>query len=184
MAQPEFKIRSLQERLAEVQSLRGVQKWNRVTMTGGLPRGSIGLIDIATADNIRRYADAIGDFNPRFRDPDYAEVTKYGRLVAQPTFLACAAHHLDHHAHYPEVVGRPNDQNERGRSWSSEDEWEYFLPVLEDDRLDINGVGLIDAKIVKSEFSGEIMATTSICQYRNHRGEALALAKGYCPPPV
>ena len=53
--------------------------------------------DIASADNLRRYADGIGDFNPRFRDADYAKVTKYGRLIAQPTFLASAAHHVGGH---------------------------------------------------------------------------------------
>ena len=45
--------------------------------------------------------------------------------------------------------------------------------------MDFNGVGLIDAKIVKSRFSGQMMVTTSICQYRNQRGQILALAKGF-----
>ena len=68
MAEPETKVPSLEERLAWIQSHRGVQKFNRGTMAAGLPRGSIVYTDVASADNIRRYADAIGDFNPRFRD--------------------------------------------------------------------------------------------------------------------
>ena len=172
MAEPKIKVPSLEERLAYVLSQRGIQKFNKATMAAGLPRGSIVYTDVASADNIRRYADAIGDFNPRFRDSDYAKVTKYGRLIAQPTFLSSAAHHLDPLAHEEVTEGRPDGYHTAGaRAFNSGNEWEYFRPVFEDDRLDFNGVGLIDAKIVKSKFSGQMMVTTSICQYRNHRGE-------------
>jgi hypothetical protein len=65
------------------------------------------------------------------------------------------------------------------RAFNSGNEWEYLLPVYEDDKLDFNGIGLIDAKIVKSRFSGQMMVTTSICQYRNQLGEILALVKSF-----
>ena len=109
MAEQELKVPSLEERLANVLAHRGVYKFNRTTEAEGgenhqeLPRGSIVYTDIASADNLRRYADGIGDFNPRFRDSDYAKVTKYGRLIAQPTFLASAAHHVARG--HEEVVG-------------------------------------------------------------------------------
>jgi acyl dehydratase len=35
---------------------------------------------------IQRYAQAIGDPNPLFNDPDYASKTKHGRLLAPPGF--------------------------------------------------------------------------------------------------
>ena len=94
MPEPKIKVPSLEERLAYVLSRRGIQRFNKATMAAGLPRGSIVYTDLASADNLRRYADGIGDFNPRFRDADYAKVTKYGRLIAQPTFLSSAAHIL------------------------------------------------------------------------------------------
>ena len=180
MDDQEIKIPSLQERLVWIQSHRGVQRFNKATMGAGLPRGSIVYTDIASSDNLRRYADAIGDFNPRFRDADYAKTTKYGRLVAQPTFLSSSAHHLDPMAHEEITEERSHGYHRAGaRGFNSGNEWEYFQPVLEDDKLDFYGVGLIDAKIVKSKFSGEMLVTTSICQYRNQRGEVLALAKGF-----
>ena len=44
----------------------------------------------ATRDNIRHYAHGIGDDNPLWCDPEYAKKTKYGTLVAPPSFLlAC-----------------------------------------------------------------------------------------------
>ena len=180
MPEPKVKVPSLEERLAYVLSRRGIQKFNKATMAAGLPRGSIVYTDNASADNIRRYADAIGDFNPRFRDADYAKVTKYGRLIAQPTFLSSAAHHLDPLAHEEVSEDRLGGYHTAGaRAFNSGNEWEYLRPVFEDDKIDFNGVGLIDAKIVKSRFSGQMMVTTSICQYRNQLGEILALAKGF-----
>ena len=180
MAKEEIKVPSLEERLAYVLSRRGIQEFNKETMGTGLPRGSIVYTDNASADNLRRYADAIGDFNPRFRDSDYAKVTKYGRLIAQPTFLSSAAHHLDPLAHEEVREGLRSGYHTAGaRAFNSGNEWEYFRPVFEDDKIDFDGVGLIDAKIVKSKFSGQMMVTTSICQYRNQRGEILALAKGF-----
>ena len=41
----------------------------------------------ATRDGIRHYAHGIGDDNPLWCDPDYAAKTKYGALVALPSFL-------------------------------------------------------------------------------------------------
>ena len=159
MAEPELKVPTLEERLAYVLANRGVYKFNRAKEAAGgenhqeLPVGAIIYTDVASADNLRRYADAIGDFNPRFRDSGYAKTTKYGRLIAQPTFLSSAAHNLAGHKEVAE--GRPVGFHTAGaRGFNSGNEWEYFRPVFEDDRLDYNGVGSIDAKIVKSRFSG------------------------------
>ena len=41
----------------------------------------------ASRDAIRHYAHGIGDDNPLWTDPAYAEKTKYGSLVALPSFL-------------------------------------------------------------------------------------------------
>ena len=41
----------------------------------------------ATRDNIRHYAHGIGDDNPLWSDPEYARQTKYGDVIAPPSFL-------------------------------------------------------------------------------------------------
>jgi acyl dehydratase len=41
----------------------------------------------ATRDNIRHYAHGIGDDNPLWSDPAYAARTRYGSIVALPSFL-------------------------------------------------------------------------------------------------
>ena len=177
MPEPITKIPSMQERLAYMQSQRGVQKFNKITASALLPRGSIIYVDNASAENIRRYADSIGDFNPRFRDSDYAKATKYERLVAQPTFPAMVAYPVQGHE---ELIAGPKGYHSLGaRSFNSGNEWEYFRPILEDDKLDFYGVGMVDAKLVKSKFSGEMIVTTSLMQYRNQRAEIVALNKSY-----
>lgn len=44
---------------------------------------------LATEDLIRHYADAIGDPNPIWRDPTYAQGTRWGGIIAPPTFESC-----------------------------------------------------------------------------------------------
>ncbi|HVJ60887.1 MAG TPA: MaoC family dehydratase N-terminal domain-containing protein, partial [Burkholderiaceae bacterium] len=41
----------------------------------------------ATRDNIRHYAHGIGDDNPLWCDPAYAKKTRYGDVIALPSFL-------------------------------------------------------------------------------------------------
>ncbi|UFJ43023.1 MaoC family dehydratase N-terminal domain-containing protein [Brevibacillus humidisoli] len=35
---------------------------------------------------IKKFADAIGDANPLYRDEEYAKASRYGRIIAPPTF--------------------------------------------------------------------------------------------------
>jgi acyl dehydratase len=39
-----------------------------------------------TKKDIRRYAQAIGDLNPLYRDEEYAKNTRYGKIIAPPLF--------------------------------------------------------------------------------------------------
>lgn len=48
---------------------------------------------------IQRYAQAIGDPNPLYNDPDFASKTKYGRLLTPPGFTG-----------WPVKAGRPTDK--------------------------------------------------------------------------
>ena len=41
----------------------------------------------ATRDNIRHYAHGIGDDNPLWCDPEYAASTKFGTVIAPPSFV-------------------------------------------------------------------------------------------------
>ncbi len=47
---------------------------------------------LVTEDLIRQHADAVGDPNPMWRDPGYALGTRWGGIIAPPTFEACIAY--------------------------------------------------------------------------------------------
>jgi len=43
--------------------------------------------EYATRDNIRKFVDGIGDINPLFRDEEYAKKSRYGCVIAPPSFV-------------------------------------------------------------------------------------------------
>lgn len=43
------------------------------------------------ANAIRRFAEAAGDFNPLYQDPEYARHTRWGGIIAPPTFVRTLA---------------------------------------------------------------------------------------------
>ena len=47
---------------------------------------------LVTEDLIRHYADAVGDPNPIWRDPSYANSTRWGGFIAPPTYESCIAY--------------------------------------------------------------------------------------------
>jgi acyl dehydratase len=47
---------------------------------------------LVTEDLIRHYADAIGDPNPIWRNPSYAASTRWGGIIAPPTFESCISY--------------------------------------------------------------------------------------------
>lgn len=47
---------------------------------------------LVTEDLIRHHADAVGDPNPLWRDPAYALGTRWGGIIAPPTFETCIAY--------------------------------------------------------------------------------------------
>ena len=50
------------------------------------------LNEVATRDQIRHFANSIGDTNPLWRDPEYARSSKYGHIIAPPLFLNAFYH--------------------------------------------------------------------------------------------
>ena len=72
-----------------------------------------------------RFARAIGDSNPLFTDEVAARKSKYGGLIAPPTFLRSV------------IAGPPTVEfkNPYSASLDGGSEWEYFEPVRPGDRI-------------------------------------------------
>lgn len=95
----------------------------------------------ATADTIRHYVDGIGDTNPLFRDADYAEKTKYGRIIAPGTFLF---------THQWTATGSGLTGI---HGWYSGGDWEWYQPIFEGTKL--TSVAIIrDMEIKEGRIAG------------------------------
>src|SRR5271170_3293974 len=74
---------------------------------------------------IRRFAEAIGDPNPLFNDEAHARESRFGGMIAPPTFCRSLGRDL------PEVkLDLPEFRVLDGGS-----EWEYFKPIRPGDRI-------------------------------------------------
>ncbi|MFC4769000.1 MaoC family dehydratase N-terminal domain-containing protein [Effusibacillus consociatus] len=73
---------------------------------------------------IRKFADAIGDPNPLYRDEEYAKTTRFGRIVAPPTFSRTFE--------YGEIVGLTFKKE---GLIHGEQQFEYYKPIFAGDVL-------------------------------------------------
>ncbi len=83
----ETKSMTIEERMAVLKERIGTIKIDKEYVLRGLPEGAYIFNEVASDENIRRWAIGIGDLNPRFLSAEYAKKTKYGRLAAPPLFL-------------------------------------------------------------------------------------------------
>ena len=115
---------------------------------------------------IIKFAQAIGDDNPLFNDEGAARTTRYGGMIAPPTFLRSLR--LDA---VESPVRSPYPANLDGGS-----EWEYFAPVRPGDRISVT----VKASDI-SERQGRLGTMLFIIReitYVNQFGETVATQKG------
>ena len=127
---------------------------------------------------ILRFAEAIGDTNPIFNDKNAASKTKYGGIVAPPTFLRSIAHVK---APEPKVqVKSPYPANVDGGS-----EWEYFEPIKVGDTITATSY-LADINERKGGKFGSMLIMVRETKYMNQHGTVAALQRttgiSYQPP--
>lgn len=100
-------IADLKKRIGERKPIRG---WNSV----------------ATKDAIFHFTEGLGDDNPLWRDDEYASKSKYGQIVAPPTFLYTFSSFGSAQA----GMGLPGVHG----LWA-QDDWEFFKPVFVGDEV-------------------------------------------------
>ena len=77
------------------------------------------------AGAIKRFAEAIGDPNPLYSDEGAARQTRYGGIIAPPTFLRTMER-------FPPVIGVPIPYAD---VFDGGSDWEYFEPVRPGDHI-------------------------------------------------
>lgn len=135
----------------------------------GIERPTRAWNQVATRDAIRHFAEGIGDLNPLWVDEDYARETRYGCIIAPPTFpYSCSSGPLYIRSAKSRGTGLPG----MGGMWAG-DSWEFFQPVRLNDTLK-GTVKLLDILEKRSHFAGNMWERLEETTYRNQRDEIIA----------
>jgi acyl dehydratase len=123
----------------------------------------------ATRDNIRHYAHGIGDDNPLWCDPDYAARTRYGGIVAPPSFLFATSRIISGY-----VGGLPGVH----AMWAGAD-WTWHKPTRRNDEISTEA-SLKDLVEHQTRFAGRSIQQIYHVRFFNQSGDLLAKADSWC----
>jgi len=123
----------------------------------------------ATRDNIRHYAHGIGDDNPLWCDPDYAATTKYGGIIALPSFLFACDRIISGY-----VGGLPGVH----AMWAGAN-WSWHKPVRRNDEINTEA-WLKDLILHDTQFSGRAVQQIYHVDFFDQDGDKLAGADSWC----
>ena len=123
----------------------------------------------ATRDNIRHYAHGIGDDNPLWCDPAYAARTRFGDIVALPSFLFATSRIISGY-----VGGIPGVH----AMWAGAD-WTWHQPVLRNQAISTEA-WLKDLIERETKFAGRAIQQIYHVNFFNPAGELLAEADSWC----
>jgi len=130
----------------------------------GNKRGSVGRDEYATVDSIRQFVNAIGDLNPLYRDEGYAKKTRYGSLIAPPSFLRVVG------------GGFGTGMGLRGvLAFHSGTEWVFYRPIYPGDKYTCD-VEFIELQEKGGRFAPRWLQEIHEVKYSNQKGEVVATA--------
>lgn len=124
----------------------------------------------ATRDNIRHYAHGIGDDNPLYCDPEYAKNTKFGDVIAPPSFLFATSRIISGY------VGGLSGVH---AMWSGAD-WTWHKPITRNTEIRTEA-WLEDLEEFDTKFAGlSVKQTYHVNFYDANTGDLLAEAESWC----
>jgi acyl dehydratase len=123
----------------------------------------------ATRDNIRHYAHGIGDDNPLWCNPAYAAKTRYGDVIALPSFLFACSRIISGY-----VGGLPGVH----AMWAGAD-WHWHKTVRRNDALSTTA-HLKELIEHETRFAGRAIQQIYHVKFYNQTGDLLAEADSWC----
>jgi len=137
-----------------------VDRWIGVPLGGGELQDPIGVNDV------RRWAQAMQNPNPRYFDSHFAAEGRFGEIIAPQSFGVCTD---DSHGAAPAIQGHiPGTHMLFGG-----DEWWFFGPQIRvGDRFRHERM-LFDYKVTNTKFAGPTMFSRGDTSYVNQRGEII-----------
>lgn len=131
--------------------------------------------EVVDRSTIRRYAQAISDFNPLYLDDEFARQSKYGGIVAPPTYIFDVSH--DTFAEIGEDgrdltrVTVPGMNAVRGGN-----EYEFYEPAKPGDVVNRRRK-VIDIYEKEGKKAGKILFITYETTYVNQKGTVLGICR-------
>jgi len=123
----------------------------------------------ATRDNIRHYAHGIGDDNPLWCEPSYAAKTRFGDVIALPSFLFATSRIVSGY-----VGGIPGVH----AMWAGA-EWTWYKPVLRNQAISTEA-WLKDLIEHETKFAGRAIQQIYHVNFFNPEGDLIAEADSWC----
>ena len=128
----------------------------------------------ASADNIRRFGDGVGDYNPLWRDQAYAAKSRFGDLTAPPMFIYGASL----------GIAAAINGNIDGRRLSSANfpmnyaggEITFHKTIWRGDKIRAQE-SIVGSTRKNSERIGDFLICTAMVEYFNQRQELVATKK-------
>ena len=118
--------------------------------------------------HIRKFAEAIGDDNPLYHDEEYARNSRYGGIIAPPTFVTTFGFESS------ESVMEGLDIN-YSRLLHGEQEYEYFKPIMAGDTISYSTE--LTAITEKQGKSGAMDIVTTEMTGHNQDGEKVFVGR-------
>jgi len=137
-------------------------------MVGSVLRPEGPYLRDATPDTLRNFCNGIGDRNPLFRDTEHGRSSRYGSMVAHPSFPMAYG-----------WIGRTRWGLPGVHGFYAGNDWELFRVVRPGDQLNcIERVIGVEEKM--SEFSGRLILQYTEATFTNQRDEMVARVLGWC----
>ena len=153
----------------------------RVSWLDEGPRGGL-VTRVATRDTIRQLCFAIGEENPLYRDEEYARKTRWGGIIAPPSFVA----------HIGGIVGWGGGEEEESpfanlppslglySPWYAGTSYKWFKPIRENDsfRVKIVSQTSFEDKTRRDGTGPRQWLSSSDSVYINQKDEVVCVATG------
>jgi len=125
----------------------------------------------ATRDNIKNFADAVGDANPLWINEDYARKSRFGGITAPPTFL-----YNVNHGSAPALAppGKPPLMNLSLLYAGAE--LEFYRPIRLGDEFTVKAKS-VDIVRKQSQSLGPMLFATGEAYYYNQRQELIGIIR-------
>lgn len=126
---------------------------------------------------IKRFADAVGDINPLYRDPEYAAKSRYGSIIAPPGFISSVWYWAGGDGdteELPGMFGLIQSLADAGykSTVDSAIDYEFFVPIKAGDIIKSESV-IRDIKERKGD-EGNVVFLITDTTYTNGDGEIAA----------